>query len=74
MNNENQSFLRQITAQFLAIVLTAITAALITFIQSLIAQTGVCEIPAPSPADAGVLGAVIKSAHSVLLLKHGTMA
>ena len=63
MANTKETFLRQIAVNLSAIIIAALGAALITFLQSIASQTGVCPIPSGSPVEAASLAALLKTAH-----------
>jgi hypothetical protein len=67
----NQTFFKSVGAQITAILITALGAAAFTFLQSIAVSTGACPVGNPDPAQAGMLGAVIKSAHSAYLMNRG---
>lgn len=72
-NERMKKFLSNVAAQATAIFLAATGAALIAFFQSAAVQTGVCEVATMSPQEAGGLGALFKSVHSALAMRHGMM-
>lgn len=71
MQNSNTSFIKSVASQVTAIIIAALGAAAIAFLQSLAAQTGACSVPAADPSQAGVIGAMLKSAHSALTMNRG---
>lgn len=73
MDTNSNSFMKSIAAQVAAIVIAALGAAAITFLQSIAAQTGACPVPAADPTQAGVLGAAFKTAHSMLTSHRGIL-
>lgn len=68
MDNNFQSYLRQVAAQGTAIILAAGAAALLTFIQSIGASTGVCGAVEINPVEAAGAGVFFKSIHSAIVL------
>jgi hypothetical protein len=58
----------KLRAQGSSIIITALMAAGITFIQSIAVSTGACPPVNEMVKDAGILGGVIKTAHSGFLL------
>lgn len=73
MQTINQPFLKSVASQVTAILIAALGAAAITFLQALAAQSGACPMPVTDPTQAGVLGAAIKSAHSAFTMNRGIM-
>lgn len=60
-------YLKGVAVQATAIILAALGAALITFIQSIVSKTGLCpEIPT-SPTEAGLLGGILKTVHTAFI-------
>lgn len=74
MDNNFQSYLRQVAAQGTAIILAAAAAALLAFIQSIGASTGVCGAVEVNPTDAAAAGVFFKSIHSAIFLSSGRIA
>ena len=65
-----KDFFKNIATQAGAIILAALGAAIITFIQSIAIQTGACEAPINQVNEAGFLGAALKGLHSAYLAVH----
>lgn len=61
---EKNTILKSLMAQFGSVIIAALGAALIAFIQSVVSSSGVCTIPPGDPSTAGALGAILKSGHS----------
>ena len=61
-----KDFWSRVGAQFVSILLTALLAGLIAFLQSLLASSGALPSSPSSPEDVGLLGGVLKLAHAVL--------
>lgn len=74
METKEPSFIKSLAVQLTAILITALGAAAVTLVQSIAVQSGACPSAPADPAQAGLLGALFKSAHSALLMKHGTMS
>jgi len=68
-----KSYLRGVAVQATAIILAALAAAAFSFFQSLAASSGVCPVPVSTTVEVGVLGAVIKSIHTAMSIRHGMM-
>jgi len=67
MNDKYKGF----STQFVAIILSAGAAALVTFFQVLATSGGLCPAVQSTTAEAGVLGATFKAAHTgYLALAH----
>lgn len=64
---------KSVFAQFTAIILAAIGAALIAFFSSIAGSVGLECSPAPSPEKAATFGALFKGIHSAFMLHRGTM-
>lgn len=73
MKDSESSFLRGVATQATAILLAALGAGAIAFIQSIAIQTGACVPPAVTPEEAGALGGLFKAVHTALTMGHGTM-
>lgn len=73
MQNNQQSYFRQVGVQLSAIILASVGAVLISMSQSLVSGSVPCSVPPVDPTDAGVLGGLLKGVHSALLLSRGTM-
>lgn len=73
METQQPSFLKGVSIQFTAILLAAAGAVLISLAQTLTNGAISCEIPTADPAQAGLLGALIKGAHSAVIASRGTM-
>ena len=60
-------FLKGLATQVSAILIAALAAGLIGFIQSVAVQTGSCPIPVDKVADTATMGAIFKSSHTAFL-------
>lgn len=60
------TYWQNVAAQATAILLAALGAAFITFLQTIIAQMGSIDATNVSPETAGALGAAFKATHSAL--------
>ena len=58
--------LKKSLEQAIPILISALLAAAIAFLQALMAQTMTPGMPAPTVTETGFLGAVIKTAHSAM--------
>lgn len=66
-----KDFFKQLATQITAIILAALAAAAVSFLQSVAAQTGACPAVATSTTDVAALGAGLKGTHSLFtLLSH----
>lgn len=59
-----KQYLKSVSSQATAIIIAAAGAALITFLQSIVASTGACDPIPVKPEEAGALGAMFKGTHS----------
>ena len=73
MQTNSISFSRSVASQVTAILIAALGAAAITFFQSLATASGACPLPVGDPAQAGALGAAIKSAHTAFIMNRGIL-
>jgi len=63
-----KDYLKSVGVQMTSIILAALIAGLLAFIQSLTTQAGACPNADFSPEQVGLIGGVVKGAHSVFLL------
>ena len=73
MQVENQSFLKGVGVQLTAVLLASLGAVLMSSAQALTAGAVPCEPLVADPAQAGLLGGLLKGLHSALTMGHGTM-
>lgn len=73
MQVENQSFFKGVAVQLTAVLLASLGAVLISSAQALTSGAIPCEPVVADPAQAGLLGGLLKGLHSALSLSHGTM-
>lgn len=69
---DKKAIIEKVMVQGTAILLSALCAALLAFIQSVIADGGVCPRVDSSVAEVGFFGAVIKTAHSAFTMNRNT--
>lgn len=62
-----KSYWKAVGVQATSIILTALLAAAISFIQSLLTQTQGLEVPKTNPTEAGVLGAGLQGLRVALM-------
>jgi hypothetical protein len=67
------SYLKAVAVQATSIVLAALAAALLTYIQATINQMGAENFPSADPKTAGALGGTLKAIHSSFLASRGKM-
>lgn len=72
MKSTRQQFFYAVATQFCAIILSALAAALLAFIQSIITSSAGSPIPATDPELAAAFGASIKGTHSYIKLSRLT--
>lgn len=68
MNKLFNEYLRGVAVQITSIILAGVGAALIAFIGTIATQTGACNLPQTDPQNVGLLGAILKGAHSSIAL------
>lgn len=68
-----REFVKNIATQATGILLAALGAGLIAFLQSVASQTGACPTPSLDVTQTGMLGASLKVIHSAMVLKSGTL-
>lgn len=73
MQNNQQSYFKQVGVQLSAIILASVGAVLISMSQSLVSGSVPCPVPPIDPTDAGILGGLLKGVHSAFLMRHGTI-
>ena len=73
MDTAQNTYLKSVAVQVTAILLASLGAVLISSAQSLTAGTLPCEGSVADPAQAGLLGGLLKGAHSALIMGRGTM-
>lgn len=61
------TFFKGLATQVSAILIAALAAGLISFIQSVAIQTSACPIPIDKVADTATLGALFKTSHTAFL-------
>ena len=64
-------YLKGVAVQGTAILLAALGAALFAFLSSVASTTGMCESPMANPAEVGVIGGLLKAAHTSLMTSRG---
>lgn len=69
-----KEYFKGVAMQATAILITAVAAAGIAFFQTLLVQGSGIVCPEVAPEQAGVLGAVLKSAHTAFMMKRGIMS
>ena len=73
MENNHNTYLKGVAVQVTAILLASLGAVLISSAQSLTAGTLPCDGSVANPAEAGLLGGLLKGVHSALVVGRGTM-
>lgn len=68
-----KEYFRGVASQATAILLAAAGAALFTFFQSIVADSGICPAPVISPEATGTVAAAAKAIHSAVTTNWGTM-
>lgn len=66
-----RDFLKGIFAQMTPILISALIAGMFALLQSLAVQTGVCPVENTTPQEVGLLGGILKGAHSIFLVLKG---
>lgn len=68
-----KTYLKAVAVQATSILLAALAAAAITFLQSLIHSISQGAVPAASPQEAGMIGAILKGGHVAIGAVRGTI-
>ncbi len=66
-----KQYMKAVAVQATSILLAALAAAAITFFQSLMNSMSAGAIPPASPEEAGIIGALLKGSHSVVIASRG---